>query len=45
MTDKERKEKENELKQLYKDRESVGSYGWAFAYDERIKELESELND
>lgn len=45
MTDKERKEKENELKQLYKDRESVGAYGWAFAYDERIKELESELND
>ena len=31
--------KENELKQLYKEK-VIGAYGWAFAYDERIKELE-----
>lgn len=43
MTDKERKEKEKELKQLKQDAKNVGAFGWAFGYDERIKELEKEL--
>jgi len=43
MDDNERKEKEEELKQLKKDAKNVGAFGWAFAYDARIKELEKEL--